>query len=427
MEAIFNNCAGIDVHKKFLVVCWRHIDAEGRVHTEKRRFRTMIADLEALAAWLAERGCTHVAIESTGVYWQPVYNILEEHFEVWLVNAQHVRNVPGRKTDMTDAEWLAQLMQYGLLKPSFIPPRPQRELRELVRYRQSLVEERTRVVNRLQKVLEDANIKLSSVVSDIQGVSAQAMLQALVQGVTDAQALAELAQGRLRNKLEELEQALTGRVRPHHRFLLAELLAHLAFVDERIAHLEAEIERRLAEMPEFVAAIERLETIPGVDRLTAITIVAEIGVDMSRFSSDRHLTSWAGMAPGNNQSGGKQRAGKTRKGNRYLRRVLVQAAHAAARAKGTYLKARYHRLAARRGKKRAAVAVGCTILRIAYFLILREETYRELGEDHFDRLDKERTTQRLVRRLENLGYTVELHEINLQETTGLPTVEVASP
>lgn len=427
MEAIFNNCAGIDVHKKFLVVCWRHIDAEGRVHTEKRRFRTMIADLEALAAWLAERGCTHVAIESTGVYWQPVYNILEEHFEVWLVNAQHVRNVPGRKTDMTDAEWLAQLMQYGLLKPSFIPPRPQRELRELVRYRQSLVEERTRVVNRLQKVLEDANIKLSSVVSDIQGVSAQAMLQALVQGVTDAQALAELAQGRLRNKLEELEQALTGRVRPHHRFLLAELLAHLAFVDERIAHLEAEIERRLAEMPEFVAAIERLETIPGVDRLTAITIVAEIGVDMSRFPSDHHLTSWAGMAPGNNQSGGKQRAGKTRKGNRYLRRVLVQAAHAAARAKGTYLKARYHRLAARRGKKRAAVAVGCTILRIAYFLILREETYRELGEDHFDRLDKERTTQRLVRRLENLGYTVELHEINLQETTGLPTVEVASP
>ncbi len=427
METIFKNCAGIDVHKKFLVVCWRHIDAEGRLHTEKRRFGTMTADLEALAAWLAERGCTHVAIESTGVYWQPVYNILEDHFEVWLVNAQHVRHVPGRKTDMTDAEWLAQLMQYGLLKPSFIPPRPQRELRELVRYRQSLVEERTRVVNRLQKVLEDANIKLASVVSDIQGVSAQAMLKALVQGTTDAQALAELARGRLRCKLEELERALTGRVRPHHRFLLAELLAHLAFVDERIAHLEAEIERRLAEMPEFVAAIARLETIPGVDRLTAITIVAEIGVDMSRFPSERHLTSWAGMAPGNNQSGGKQRSGKTRKGNRYLRRALVQAAHAAARAKGTYLKARYHRLAARRGKKRAAVAVGRTILRIAYFLILREETYRELGEDHFDRLDKERTTQRLVRRLENLGYTVELHEVHLQETTALPAVEAVAP
>lgn len=427
METIFKNCAGIDVHKKFLVVCWRSIDAEGRVHTEKRRFSTMTADLEALAAWLAERGCTHVAIESTGVYWQPVYNILEDHFEVWLVNAQHVRNVPGRKTDMTDAEWLAQLMQYGLLKPSFIPPRPQRELRELVRYRQSLVEERTRVVNRLQKVLEDANIKLASVVSDIQGVSAQAMLQALVQGTSDAQALAELARGRLRRKLEELARALRGRVRPHHRFLLAELLEHLAFVNERIAHLEAEIERRLAEMPEFVAAIERLVTIPGVERQTAITIVAEIGVDMSRFPSDRHLTSWAGLAPGNHQSGGKQRAGKTRKGNRYLRRALVQAAHAAARAKGTYLKARYHRLAARRGKQRAAVAVGCTILRIAYFLILREETYRELGEDHFDRLDKERTTKRLVRRLENLGYTVELHEVNLQETTGLPTVEAVAP
>lgn len=319
--------------------------------------------------------------------------------------------LPGRKTDMTDAEWLAQLMQFGLLKRSFIPPRPQRELRELVRYRQTLVEERTRVVNRLQKVLEDANIKLASVVTDVQGVSAQAMLAALVRGVTDAAQLADLARGRLRNKLEELEQALTGRVRGHHRFLLAELLCHLDFVDERIAHLEAEIERRLADMPDFVEAVERLDTIPGVDRLTAIAIVAEIGVDMSRFPSDRHLSSWAGMAPGNNASGGKQRSGKTRKGNGYRRRTLVQAARAAARTKGTYLKAQYHRIAARRGKNRAAVAVGHTILQIAYYLILRHDVYRDLGADHFDRLDAERTTQRLVRRLEGLGYRVSLQAL----------------
>lgn len=427
METIFKNCAGIDVHKKFLVVCWRLMDADGQIHTQKRRFSTMTADLEALAAWLMERGCTHVAIESTGVYWQPVYNILEDAVEVWLVNAKHARNVPGRKTDMTDAEWLAQLMQYGLLKRSFIPPRPQRELRELVRYRQSLVEERTRVVNRLQKVLEDANIKLAAVATDMQGVSAQAMLQAIVNGTTDVNALADLARGRLRNRRVDLERALTGRIKPHHRFLLAELLAHLDFVDQRIEHLEAEMERRLADMPEFVAAIERLVTIPGVQRLTAITIVAEIGVDMSRFPSDCHITSWAGMAPGNNASGGKQRSGKTRKGNRYLQRALVQAARAAARAKGTYLKAMYHRLAARRGKNRAAVAVGRTILQIAYFLILRQETYRELGDDHFDRLDKERTTKRLVRRLENLGYTVDLQEISPQEAMVVPMVDAASP
>lgn len=423
METIFKNCAGIDVHKKFLMVCWRFMDADGQIQTAKRRFRTMTADLEALAAWLAERGCTHVAIESTGVYWQPVYNILEDDFEVWLVNAAHARNVPGRKTDVTDAEWLAQLMQYGLLKPSFIPPRPQRELRELVRYRQTLVEDRTRVVNRLQKVLEDANIKLASVASDIQGVSAQAMLKAIVQGSTDVQSLADLARGQLRNKRDDLERALTGRIKPLHRFLLAELLCHLDFVDERIDHLEAEIERRLADMTEFGAAIERLDTIPGVKRLTAITIVAEIGVDMSRFPSDRHLTSWAGMAPGNNASGGKQRSGKTRKGNRYLRRILVQAARGAACAKGTYLKAMYHRLAARRGKNRAAVAVGRTILQIAYFLLLREETYRELGDDHFDRLDKKRTTKRLVRRLQNLGYAVSLQEVSLVQPEVAPVLD----
>lgn len=408
MEQLFPNCAGLDVHKKFVIACRLWITAEGKTCKEIRRFSTMTGDLEALAAWLVTCGCTHVVIESTGVYWQPVYNILEGQLTVWLVNAQHVKNVPGRKTDVKDAEWLAQLLQRGLLRPSFIPERPQRELRDLVRYRQSLVEDRTRIVNRLQKTLEDANLKLAAVVTDIQGLSAQTILRTLLDGETDPRVLAELAQGKLQKKQAELEQALVGRVRAHHRFLLAELLTHLDYLDAKIASLEAHIETVVAQLPTFAQAVERLDTIPGVNRATAILIVAEIGVDMTRFPSDKHLASWAGMAPGNNETGGKRRAAPTRKGNRFLKRALTQAAHAAARKKGSYLKALFRRLAGRRGKQRAAVAVGRTILQIAYHLIARGTTYQDLGDDYLDRINRERTTKRLVQRLESLGFTVQL-------------------
>jgi transposase len=409
MEIIIRNCAGGDVHKKFIIICRRWLDEQDQVHTETRRFSTMTPDLERLRAWLVAVGCTDIALESTGVYWQPVYNILEGHLRVWLVNAQHVKQVPGRKTDLNDAAWLAQLLQHGLLKASFIPEREQRELRDLVRYRQSTVQDRTRVVNRLQKVLEDANLKLAAVATDIKGVSAQAILRALLDGEADPQVLAELARGKLRAKQAELEQALTGHVRPHHRFLLAELLAHLDFLEAQIATLEAHIEEVLAGLPApFQQAVARLDTIPGVDRQLAILIVAEVGVDLTRFPSAKHLTAWAGLAPGQNETGGKQRAATTRKGNKYLRWGLVQAAKGAARTKGSALKALYYRLVARRGKPRAAVAVGRKLLAIAYHLLLRGTTYAELGEDYQDRSHPERTTKRLVARLEALGYTVTL-------------------
>ena len=409
MEIIMRNCAGGDVHKQFIVVCRRWLDAHGHVHTETRRFSTMTQDLERLREWLVATGCTDIALESTGVYWQPVYNILEGHVRVWLVNAQHVKQVPGRKTDTNDADWLAQLLQHGLLRASFIPDRDQRELRDLVRYRQSTVQDRTRIVNRIQKVLEDANIKLAAVATDIKGVSAQTILRSLLAGEEDPHALADLARGKLRAKQAELERALTGHVRPHHRFLLAELLTHLDFLDERIATLEGHIEEVLARLPTpFAEAVQRLDTIPGIDRQLAILIVAEVGVDLARFPSEKHLTAWAGLAPGQNETGGKQRVSKTRKGNRYLRWGLVQAAKGAARTKGSALKALYYRVAARRGKARAAMAVGRKLLVIAYHLLIRGTTYQELGEDYLDRSDPARTTKRLVQRLEALGYTVSL-------------------
>ena len=406
LSMVYPNCAGLDVHKKFLIACRLTVDKQGQSHQQKRRFSTMTGDLQVMADWLIEGGCTHVAMESTGVYWQPVYNILEERFEIFLVNAQSVKRMPGRKTDMTDADWLATLMQHGLLQRSFIPTRPQRELRDLTRYRQSLVEEHTRFANRLQKVLEDTNLKLSSVVSDMQGVSAQAMLRALLNGQEDPKVLAELAKGRLRSKREELERALVGRVTAHHRFMLSELLVQLDFLDEQIATLEARIEEQLAKMPAFQQVVLLLDTIPGVNRQLAILIVAEIGVDMSRFPSDRHLTAWAGIAPGNNETGGKRRSSKTRQGNRYLRRALVLAAHGAARTKHSYLRSLYRRLASRRGKRRAAVAVGRSILQAAYHMISRGEEYLDLGEDYLDQIDRERTSKRLIKRLQALGFDV---------------------
>jgi transposase len=400
MQIMHERCAGLDVHKKTVVACV--VTPGGQ---EIRTFSTMTVDLLGLSDWLLVCGCTHVAMESTGDYWKPVFNMLEGSFEVLLVNAQHVKAVPGRKTDVKDAAWLAELLQHGLLRASFIPPVAQRELRDLTRYRSTFIRERVTLINRVQKLLEDANIKLAAVASDIMGVSGRAMLAALLAGLTDPQALAELAKGRLRAKRDQLAQALDGRVKPHHRFVLTELLCQIDSLDETIARFDTQIQ---AISGPFEAAIGLLDTIPGIARPTAEMIVAEIGTDMSRFPSADHLASWAGVAPGNHESAGKRTSGKTRQGNRFLRTVLVQAAHAAARTKGTYLSAQYRRLATRRGKKRAIMAVAHSMLVMAYHMIQRQEPYREAGADFFDRLQPEDTARRLVKRLEHLGYHVTL-------------------
>ena len=404
---VYPKCAGIDVHKKFLTVTRIIGDGRKQRQVEARKYSTMMDDLEALAVWLGEGGVTHVAMESTGVFWQSVHNVLESRFTIYLVNAQAVKRMPGRKTDMRDAEWLATLMEHGLLQASFIPERAQRELRELTRYRQSLVEERSRFTNRLQKVLEGTNLKLSSVATNLRGASAQAMLHALLDGVTDPKVLADLAQGGLRHKREQLERALKGTLTPHQRFMLSDLLVQVDFLDERIAALEAEIERHLAALPAFEQAVRLLDTIPGVNRMAAATIVAEIGVDMSRFPSDRHLTAWAGVAPGNNESGGKQLSGKARRGNKYLRRILTLVARAASHTKDTYLRSLYYRLKTRRGASRAAMAVGRTVLQMAYHIIQRGQEYHELGANYLDSLDKVQLAKRLVKRLEGLGFDVQ--------------------
>lgn len=406
IQVVYPKCAGLDVHKKFVTVCRLTVDEQGQTEKALCEYSTMTADLQAMADWLAEGGVTHVAMESTGVYWQPINNILEGRFEVFLVNAQAVKRMPGRKTDLKDAEWLATLMQHGLLQRSFIPERQQRELRELARYRLSLVQERSRFANRLQKVLEDTNIKLAAVATDMQGVSAQAMLRSLIQGETDPNVLASMAKGRMRKKQDELARALVGQLTEHHRFMLSELLDQLDVLDQQIAKIEARMEEQLAQMPPFQSAAILLDTLPGVDRQLAIMIVAEIGIDMSRFPSDRHITAWAGVAPGNNETGGKQRSGKSRKGNRYLPRALVLAAWGAVRSRANYLRSMYYRLAAHRGKPRAAMAVGRTILQAAYHMLLRGEPYNELGTDYLDQLDRERTAKRLLKRLDSLGYDI---------------------
>ena len=393
------------MHKREVVACVLIGEPEGAPRKAIRAFGTMTEDLLALADWLAAAECTHVAMESTGVYWKPVYNLLEDGFELLLVNARHVKAVPGRKTDVRDCEWLADLPRHGLLRGSFVPDRPRRELRELTRYRARLVRERTAEANRRQKVLEGANVKLAAVATDIMGKSGRDMLAALVAGQTDAADLAQLARGRRREKLPQPERALVGRVEAHQRFLVAQQLAHVDFLDEAIARVGAEIAERLAPVEE---AIARLDTIPGVGRTVAEALVAEIGADVARFATAKHLASWAGMCPGNHESAGKRRSGRTRKGSPWLRTLLVQAAHAAARTKGTYLAAQYRRLAARRGKAKAAIAVGHSILVVAYHLLTEGTTYRELGANYFDQRDRQGVTRRLVHRLEDLGYAVKL-------------------
>jgi transposase len=405
MDVIYACCCGLDIHKKTVVACLM-TSAEGQPPLkEVRTFRTMTAELLLLADWLQAAGCTHVAMESTGVYWRPVYNLLEHLFILLVVNAQHIKAVPGRKTDVKDAEWIAELLRHGLLRGSFIPAKPQRQLRELTRHRATLVQDRARVINRVQAVLEDANIKLASVVTDIRGVSARAMLEALIAGQQDVAALADLARGRLRPKRAQLEEALQGYFTPHHSFLLTEYFSQMDYLDDAIDRVSEVIAQYLAAEQEAIAL---LDTIPGGSQRTAEILLAEIGTDMTRFPSAKHLASWAGMGPGNYDSGGKRLSGKTRKGSRWLRQVLVEAAHVAAKTKQTYLAAQYKRIAARRGKKRALIALGHTILVIVYMLLTRKQPYQDLGAAYFDSLEQQRVERRLVRRLERLGYRVSL-------------------
>ncbi len=409
METIFARCAGLDIHKETVEATVRILEGT-RVQQQTRRWGTMTGEVRAMAEWLEAQGVTHVAMESTGVFWKPLYNILENRFTLILVNARHLKQVPGRKSDVRDSQWIAQLLQYGLLRGSFIPVRPQRELRDLTRHRTQLVGEQTRVANRLHKVLEDANIKLGSVASDILGVSGRAMIQALMEGEQEAAKLADMAQGQLRGKIPELERALEGRVTEHHRFMLRLLWQELAGLEELIAQVERKIEE--VTRP-FVPQIEQMDPVPGVDRRLAEVVLAEVGADVSPFPTDQHLASWAGMCPGNEESAGQRRTGRTTQGNRWLRQALVQAAWAASHTKHTYLAAQYRRLVGRRGKKRALVAVGHSILVILYHLLKHGTCYSDLGGDFFDRLQPERLTRYHVKRLECLG-----HKVTLEPCTG---------
>jgi transposase len=405
VDVLHERCCGLDVHQQTVVACLITPGPGGQPHKEIRTFGTMTADLLELADWLRAAACPTVAMEATGVYWKPLWNLLEDEFTLLLVNARHIKAVPGRKTDVKDCEWLADLLRHGLLRASFVPDRPQRELRELTRYRTALVRERAAEIQRLHKTLEGANLKLGSVASKVLGVSARQIVDALLAGTTDPAALADLAKGKLRAKRPQLERALVGTPGLHQHFLLACQLAHIDFLDETVEQVSAEIAERLRPCAD---ALVRLDGIPGVGQATAEVLLAEIGADMSRFPSAGHLAAWAGMCPGNYESAGKRRKGKTRKGSKWLRTALLEAARAAARKKESYLAAQYHRLVPRLGKKKAAVAVGHSILRIVYYLLQRETTYTDLGGTYFDERYRGRAERRLVRGLEKLGFEVTL-------------------
>jgi transposase len=441
MEILHERCAGLDVHKKNVKACFASPGKGEQRSKETRTYLTMTGNLLEMRDWLKEQGCTHIAMEATGVYWKPIYNLLEGDFEILVVNAHHIKTVPGRKTDVKDAEWIADLLSHGLLSASFIPSAPQRELRELTRYRTKLVEERAREVNRLQKTLEDTNLKLGDVVSDVMGKASQMILHAVVNGESDPARLAAFAVGRVRASQEVLEGALTGKVTAHHRFLLGEHLTQIENLDEAIRRVSEEIARRFtppepptrdsdeenqpqtqqateSDEPTLFAgkpallswqeAVEVIDQITGISQRVAQGLLAEIGVNMGQFPSAKHLASWVGICPGNHESAGKRLSGKTRKGNPYARQLLIQAAHAAGKSKNTYLGVQYRRLASRIGSKKAAVAVGHSILVIIYHLLRDHESYQDLGANYFDERDRHIVQKQLVRRLERMGYQVEL-------------------
>lgn len=408
MEVVHPICCGLDIHKAALQACLVTSDAAGRARKQLRQFTTMTADILALGDWLAQAGCTQIAMESTGSYWLPIWNLLEEAFHLVLVNAAHLKRVPGRKTDVSDAAWLADLLRHGLVRSSMVPDRGERELRELTRYRTTLVRERAAELNRLEKTLEGANIKLGAVASEVLGKSGRAMVEGLIAGETDAEALAALARGQLRRKLEVLRQALEGQIRPHQQFLLGRQLTHIDQLTALIDEVSAEIEERLAP---FAELIDRLDAIPGVGVWTAQVILAEIGTDMGRFPSSKHLASWARICPGTHESGGKRQSSRIGRGNDWLRTALVEAGYAAGRSKGTYLGAQYHRLKPRLGHKRATIAVGHSILVSVYHLIKSGEEYRDLGADYLTELNQDAATRRLVRRLERMGNKVTIEPV----------------
>jgi transposase len=441
MEVTHTHCAGLDVHKKVVVACSLVQTAPRKLERTIRSFGTTTSELLALSDWLATQGVTQIAMESTGEYWKPIYNILEFNFEVMVVNAQHLKNVPGRKTDVKDAEWIADLLRHGLLRGSFIPPLAQRDLRDLTRQRITLVRERARVVNRLQKVLEWANIKLASVVTDITGVSARRMLQAIVNGQNNVEDLAQLAKGRLVNQLPQLKEALLGKVRPHHRFLLQQHLSHLEFLEAQITQFNQQIEQSMtaqdcsdhhhhksklnssgsdsdeptesASTLSWTQAVSLADTIPGVAQNTAELLVAEIGTDMNRFPSASHLAKWARLCPGNHESAGKRLSGQTGRSNPWLRTCLVQAAHAAVRCRNSYLGVVYRRLAGRRGRKKALIAVAHRILIALYHMFKKCEPDRDWGVNYLSsQSQQQHSVQRLHSQARQLGYQLELTPIS---------------